>query len=157
MTASPPPGHSRAGSPAPDSRGNGVRSNDYGASHASDVPDDVNSYDTELVTSPGHGAVGVFQAPQPVRPRTNGSQPTGAPAVDPSLDIDSPFLDLFGGAPAPAPASRPTTRDTDEDDFDFGFDFDDRPARPTSPPAAPVSAQPFPDAAQPFPDAAQPV
>ena len=43
----------------------------------------------EFVAAPGHGAVGVFQAPQPVRPRSA--------AVDTTLDIDSPFLDLFGG------------------------------------------------------------
>ncbi|WP_412744278.1 ATP-binding protein [Krasilnikovia sp. MM14-A1004] len=58
------------------------------------------------MTSPGHGTVGVFQAPQPVRPRS---------AVDTTMDIDSPFLDLFGGAPAPAP-SPATVRDTPRDD-----------------------------------------
>jgi len=47
----------------------------------------------ESVPAPGHGAVGVFQAPQPV-------QPHGA-AVDDTLDIDSPFLDLFGGVAGP--------------------------------------------------------
>ncbi len=142
MTATPPPGHPRAGASVSGRHSNGVRSNDYSSPHASDVPDDVNSYDTELVTSPGHGAVGVFQAPQPVRPHTNGSSP-----VDPSLDIDSPFLDLFGGAPAPARVPAPTSGTPDtgphvDDDFDFGFDFDDRATRPTSGPAAPTSPAP---------------
>jgi hypothetical protein len=153
MTASPPPGPSRAGASASSRNGDGARSNGYSSPHASDLPDDVNGYDTDLVTSPGHGAVGVFQAPQPVRPRSNGTtQP-----VDPAMDIDSPFLDLFGGAPAPARVpSRPSdTPDIDphaDDDFDFGFDFDDAPARPAGPvsaaPAAtaPVSAAPAPSA-----------
>ena len=57
----------------------------------------------EFVAAPGHGAVGVFQAPQPVRPR-------GARRCDTTLDIDSPFLDLFGGAPAPRLAPRPSRR-----------------------------------------------
>src|SRR3954471_7367336 len=95
MTESSSPGHPRAGAPTPGRQGNGARSDNYSSPHGSDVPDDINAYDQELVTSPGHGAVGVFQAPSPVRPR-------GGPAVDPSLDIDSPFLDLFGAAPAPA-------------------------------------------------------
>ncbi|MBB4747508.1 hypothetical protein BJ964_001669 [Actinoplanes lobatus] len=56
------------------------------------LPDPVDDAD-EYVAAPGHGGVGVFQAPQPVRPRGS--------AVDSNLDIDSPFLDLFGGAPGP--------------------------------------------------------
>jgi hypothetical protein len=125
-----------------------VRSDNYSAPHGSDIPDDLNEYDQELVTSPGHGAVGVFQAPQPVRPR-------GGPVVDSALDIDSPFLDLFGGTPAPAvpaqslpPAQSPPAEpevDPRDDEFDFGFDFDDEPARPASAPpasAAPTSAPP---------------
>src|SRR5215207_933983 len=91
MTATPPPGHPRAGEPQPGRQSNGVRSDNYSRSASSDDPDDLTTYDTELVASPGHGAVGVFQAPKPVRPRAS-----GGPAVDPSLDIDSPFLDLFG-------------------------------------------------------------
>jgi hypothetical protein len=126
-------------SPPPGRQSNGVRSDNYSSPHAADIPDDLNSFDNELVTSPGHGAVGVFQAPQPVRPRTNGGTP-----VDPSLDIDSPFLDLFAGAPAPPNAAN--TPDSDhqaDDDFDFGFEFDDRPPAsgvPTS--GAPVSGAP---------------
>ena len=105
------------------------------------MPDDFASFDTELVTSPGHGAVGVFQAPQPVRPRTN-----GGPPVDSSMDIDSPFLDLFGGAPAPAQA--PAGPDgPDDDDLDFGFDFDDRPTAES--PAASAAAAAPPESAAP--------
>src|SRR3954463_9159071 len=134
MTGPLPPGQSRADSLAPGGHSNGVQSNHYSSSS----PDESAE---EFVAAPGHGAVGVFQAPQPVRPRTA--------TVDNTMDIDSPFLDLFGGPPVPMPApAAPAT--TDEDDFDFGFDFDDPPvdeAAPVSPPAAPVS----PSAPAPFP------
>src|SRR3954468_13949677 len=139
MTQPTPPGHNRAGTPSPGKQGNGVRSDGYSSPHASEMPDDINAYDQALVTSPGHGAVGVFQAPQPVRPRG------GPAAVDPSLDIDSPFLDLFGATAAPVrepvPPPAPEVGRPAEDDFDFGFDFDD----PETPPAAtpaPVNAPP---------------
>ncbi|GAA3344357.1 hypothetical protein GCM10020358_47280 [Amorphoplanes nipponensis] len=98
---------------------------------------------------PGHGAVAVFQVPQPVRPR-----PTGGPPVDP-MDIDSPFLDLFAGTPATTAPAEPALPPDDPDaDFDFGFDFDGLDAarensptsgagssavRPTSPAAGPTS------------------
>ena len=120
MTATPPPGQPRAGSSPTGRQGNGVRSDGYPSPSSADVPEDINAYDSELVTSPGHGAVGVFQAPQPVRPRGNG----GAP-VDSTMDIDSPFLDLFGGTAAPAegPSSPADVPDNDAE-FDFGFDFD---------------------------------
>ncbi|RZU50634.1 AAA domain-containing protein [Krasilnikovia cinnamomea] len=73
--------------------------------------------DPEIVTNPGHGAVGVFQAPQPVRPRS---------AADTTMDIDSPFLDLFGGAPAPARPSTPVPDTPPEDQYadDHDPDFD---------------------------------
>nr|WP_203785122.1 ATP-binding protein [Actinoplanes rishiriensis] len=112
--------------------------------------------------------MGVFQAPQPVRPRGG--------SVDATLDIDSPFLDLFGGTAAPAgtpapPANGPYPPETDCDpDFDFGFDFDaDLPPQksaPTSapqsstPPAAPASAPPAsapPASAGPAPAPARPM
>ncbi|WP_374271313.1 ATP-binding protein [Actinoplanes sp. M2I2] len=108
-----------------------MRSNHYSSSESAEEPAE------EFVAAPGHGAVGVFQSPQPVR--------RGGGAVDPALDIDSPFLDLFGGAAPPTPIksidpghSRADDRQTDPDfDFDFGFDFDDRPAASvSSPPAA---------------------
>ncbi|GID94873.1 ATPase [Amorphoplanes digitatis] len=92
---------------------------------------------------PGHGAVAVFQAPQPVRPRTN-----GGPQVDP-MDIDSPFLDLFGGTPAAKPVPGPAAPvepppDDPDADFDFGFDFDgaDERRQTSAPPAAGPGAAP---------------
>ncbi|AGZ46551.1 ATP-binding protein [Actinoplanes friuliensis] len=103
----------------------------------------------EQVPGPGHGAVAVFQAPQPVRPRVNGTPP-----VDP-MDIDSPFLDLFPGGPAPAsgpPAQVEPPADDPDVDFDFGFDFDGADERrqtsappATSPPTAPPASSPAPE------------
>src|SRR5689334_9585461 len=139
MTATPPPGHSRAESSLPGRQSNAVRSDNHS-------PDES----TDQVPGPGHGAVAVFQAPQPVRPRTN-----GAPPVDP-MDIDSPFLDLFGGAPAQpaAPAAEPEPPADDPDvDFDFGFDFDGADASgqtsgaPASP-ATPTGSTTAPDSAE---------
>ncbi|WP_127498724.1 ATP-binding protein [Actinoplanes solisilvae] len=105
----------------------------------------------EFVAAPGHGAVGVFQSPQPVRPR-NG-------AVDTTLDIDSPFLDLFGGAAPPAPATPAgESRPDPELDFDYGFDFDDRvTAAPSPAPPSPVSAPPSPVSGPPSAVAGPPV
>ncbi|MGX6603869.1 ATP-binding protein [Micromonosporaceae bacterium Da 78-11] len=118
-----------------------MRSDNYGAPESAD--------DDEFVAAPGHGAIGVFQAPQPVRPRSA--------AVDNTLDIDSPFLDLFGGAAVPTPVSGSPTGDPyqqepqSDPDFDFGFDFDERPPagnepEPVAPPAVvrPISASPAP-------------
>ncbi|HET6530410.1 MAG TPA: ATP-binding protein [Actinoplanes sp.] len=97
------------------------------------------------MTSPGHGAVGVFQAPQPVRPRTNGGSP-----VDPTMDIDSPFLDLFAGAPTPSGSPRTPDRDLHtDDDFDFGFVFDETLTPPAGPSTAPPSNAPSSPAAGP--------
>jgi hypothetical protein len=79
-----------------------------------EFPDDV-VIDGELVTSPGHGAVAVFQSPQSPRGRqitppraASRAAPPARPALPPARsagaaerpDIDSPFLDLFAGAPA---------------------------------------------------------
>ncbi|MEV0901228.1 ATP-binding protein [Actinoplanes sp. NPDC049802] len=86
MTGTFPHGHPRADASSPGRQSNGVRSDDYSRPGPADDAD-------EFVTAPGHGGVGVFQAPQPVRPRGS--------AMDSTLDIDSPFLDLFGGAPGP--------------------------------------------------------
>ncbi|WP_434741978.1 ATP-binding protein [Micromonospora sp. SH-82] len=79
-----PAGH-RAAPP-----GNRARSFDY--PQADDG--DESTLDPALATSPGQGGVGVFQAPRPVpaRPR-----PPAEPATPIDADIDSPFLDLFGG------------------------------------------------------------
>ncbi|MBO4208416.1 hypothetical protein GSF22_20735, partial [Micromonospora echinofusca] len=114
MTHSPPPGSYPAGRPA-DHRGNGTHSRDY-----KDIEGDE---ENALVTSPVHGRVGVFQAPQPLRGRTPATGGTAQPASRSGPpdhpDIDSPFLDLFSGArprgsaptraPAPLPAG-PTGR-----------------------------------------------
>jgi hypothetical protein len=102
------------------------------------------------VPGPGHGAVAVFQAPQPVQPRAN-----GGPPVDP-MDIDSPFLDLFGGTPA-APAQQEPPPDDPDADFDFGFDFDgaDAGRQVSTPPAVtPSDDMPLDGSAQSAPGAA---
>jgi AAA domain-containing protein len=122
MTGSPPPGSSRA-----DATSTGRQPNEPAE---------------ELVAAPGHGAVGVFQAPQPVHPR-------GA-AVDDTLDIDSPFLDLFGGVAAPAPVSGLPVNDpyqqasASDPEFDFGFDFEEQPpaGTPAPTPASPAAPTP---------------
>ncbi|SDY12191.1 DNA helicase HerA, contains HAS-barrel and ATPase domains [Micromonospora pattaloongensis] len=152
MTGSPPPGSPRpAGSPH-DTRGNGLRSPDYDEAELED----------QLVTSPGHGAVAVFQAPQPPRrpgplPAATRSEPPAAvpaPGEPPREhpDIDSPFLDLFAAAPArstpgvrPTPASVPANpagpgngRLPDETQTPTGL-----PAwEPDAPPALPSDARP---------------
>ncbi|MBQ1042841.1 MULTISPECIES: ATP-binding protein [unclassified Micromonospora] len=83
MSRSSTPG-SPAGRPA-GPNGNRQRSFDY----PPDEDLDEVVLDGALVTSPGHGRVGVFQPPRPITPRE---------PVRPDGDIDSPFLDLFGGA-----------------------------------------------------------
>ncbi|MEV6341760.1 ATP-binding protein [Actinoplanes sp. NPDC051851] len=81
-----------------------MRPNDYSSPESLDNSD-------EMVVAPGHGGVGVFQAPQSP---SRSAAPGPAPVDD--LDIDSPFLDLFGGTSTPAPlppapaAPRPTTQ-----------------------------------------------
>ncbi|WP_433687380.1 ATP-binding protein [Micromonospora carbonacea] len=93
--------------------GNRARSFDY----PPDEDLDEVALDPALATTPGHGRVGVFQAPRPTpgRPAPTGPEPSPPMVVD-SADIDSPFLDLFGGAhPASRPAlpapPRPTPRE----------------------------------------------
>ncbi|KAB1902215.1 hypothetical protein F8279_26185, partial [Micromonospora sp. AMSO1212t] len=83
MSRSSTPG-SPAGRPAGPT-GNRARSFDY----PPDEDLDEVVLDSALVTSPGHSRVGVFQPPRPLTPRE---------PVRPDGDIDSPFLDLFGGA-----------------------------------------------------------
>nr|WP_232050427.1 ATP-binding protein [Actinoplanes sp. OR16] len=124
-----------------------MRSDNYSS------PDPLDNAE-DLVAAPGHGGVGVFQAPQPVRPR--------ATAVDDTtLDIDSPFLDLFGGTATPVRTADTRQSDLyanpapDADDVapDRGFGFNDRVSGPVAPvsgrpssappvPAPPVSAPP---------------
>ncbi|SCL62355.1 AAA-like domain-containing protein [Micromonospora citrea] len=98
MSRSSTPGSPAGRSAAPN--GNRARSFDY-----ADEPErDEVVLDPALVTAPGHGGVGVFQAPRPAQRRTPPADP--APPTD-SADIDSPFLDLFGGT-RPG-ATRPAT------------------------------------------------
>ena len=147
MTDPTQPWHAHTAASTPDEQGNGAHSDNY--SSPSTLDEDT-IYDSALVTSPDHGTVGVFQAPQPVRPRGGAGR-----AVDP-MDIDSPFLDLFGGGPAPTqPAAPPAAPPGEAHDPDFEFDFGDQPVRPASspapgsgppvlaaPPAPPVPARP---------------
>ncbi|MBQ0891966.1 ATP-binding protein [Micromonospora sp. U56] len=96
MSRSSTPGFPAGRHSAP--HGNRARSLDY---PEEEIQDEQPS-DPVLVTSPGQGGVGVFQPPRP----TNG---WGVPPVEPGppmlvgdgTDIDSPFLDLFGGPGAP--------------------------------------------------------
>ncbi|MEW2379387.1 ATP-binding protein [Micromonospora sp. NPDC047812] len=90
MNRSSTPG-SPAGRPAVP-HGNRARSFDY----PDDPETDEVALDPALVTTPGHGGVGVFQAPRPAPRRTPPAEPQAAGTGD-SADIDSPFLDLFGG------------------------------------------------------------
>ncbi|MCO1596749.1 ATP-binding protein [Micromonospora sp. RHAY321] len=116
MSRSSTPG-SPAGHPAGPA-GHRAQSFDY-----TDTEDEV-ALDPALVTSPGHGAVGVFQAPRPVPRRTPPAEPTAVSAGE-NADIDSPFLDLFGASRpggARAVTAGPATRE--------------QPAIPQQPPAA---------------------
>ncbi|MFB6396373.1 ATP-binding protein [Polymorphospora lycopeni] len=97
MTRSTPPGPSRSAGRPTGNRRDGTRSRDY---HEPDLAEEAGT-DGELVASPGHGAVAVFQAPQPPRgrpaaPPAAGRHPTSAAE---HADIDSPFLDLFAESP----------------------------------------------------------
>lgn len=100
MSRSTPPGSAHpAGQPAGNG-GNGKRPSDYHHPELADVAE------TELVTSPRHGSVAVFQSPAAARgARASRTAPTPAAPVPPPraaasdhTDIDSPFLDLFSGA-----------------------------------------------------------
>ncbi|NLU80271.1 hypothetical protein HCA58_18175 [Micromonospora sp. HNM0581] len=99
MSRSTTPG-SPAGRPAA-AHGNRARSFDYPESGEVDE----STLDPALATTPGHGGVGVFQAPRPAQRRPAPAEP--APASRDGADIDSPFLDLFGGTyPRPGSAQR---------------------------------------------------
>lgn len=92
MMPPPPPG-ARPGRQPSGTNGDGEQSPDYDAAQ-------------EQVRGPGFGRVAVFQAPQTLRGRP---VPTVAPPRAPAAptgndDIDSPFLDLFGGAVGGRPA-----------------------------------------------------
>ncbi len=125
MSRSSTPG-SPAGHPAAP-HGNRARSFDY---PQSDEADD-GSLDPALAASPGHGSVGVFQAPRPAQRRA--AEP--GPARD-NADIDSPFLDLFGGAyPRQGAAQRPN-----------GLPARALPQQPAAPGPAPLTRRPAPPA-----------
>ncbi len=102
MSPSPTPG-SPAGHPAAP-HGHRARSFDYPQSGELDDA----ALDPALATTPGHGSVGVFQAPRPAPRRAAPAESTPVtPSTRDGADIDSPFLDLFGGAYArPASANR---------------------------------------------------
>ncbi|GIF76593.1 ATP-binding protein [Asanoa siamensis] len=93
----------------PESRPADAQSGDHGhRARSSDYPEadlDEDRTDNELVTTPGHGSVAVFQAPGPPRSRSGDergrSTPGGRRPSPPEADIDSPFLDLFGGGAPP--------------------------------------------------------
>ncbi|MFF5053343.1 ATP-binding protein [Micromonospora sp. NPDC000663] len=117
----------RPGAPA----GHRAQSFDY-----TEDEDEV-ALDPALVTSPGHGAVGVFQAPRPVSRRTPPAEPTAVTAGE-NADIDSPFLDLFGGARPGGQRAIPAGPATRE-----------QPAIPQQPPAV-APARPAPELEPPW-------
>ncbi|MEH1165760.1 ATP-binding protein [Micromonospora sp. CPCC 205539] len=99
MSRSSTPG-SPAGRPAGPA-GHRAQSFDY-----TDAEDEV-ELDPALVTSPGHGTVGVFQAPRPVPRRAPAAEPSAVSAGE-NADIDSPFLDLFGASRPGSARALPT-------------------------------------------------
>lgn len=106
MSRSSTPGFPAGRHGAP--HGNRARSFDY---PQEELPDDE-PYDPALLTGPGQGGVGVFQAPRPSPGR--GTPPVEPVSAAPMLvgdgtDIDSPFLDLFGGGPRPGASPSPGT------------------------------------------------
>ncbi|MDG4791315.1 ATP-binding protein [Micromonospora sp. WMMD1102] len=121
MTRPSRPGSAHPAGRPVDNAGNGTQSSGYHPSESTEESE----YDAALLSNTGHGAVAVFQAPQPParnrppRPATPPA-PAAPPAPAEHPDIDSPFLDLFGAGPVqpanpgptqPAsPATRPTGR-----------------------------------------------
>ncbi|GIJ28208.1 ATPase [Micromonospora qiuiae] len=140
MSPSPTPG-SPAGRPAAP-RGHRARSFDYPQSGELDDA----TLDPALATTPGHGSVGVFQAPRPAsrRAATAESAPV-SPSTRDGADIDSPFLDLFGGAYARSASANRTNGPTRALPQQAGPAGPAPPARRPAPPAVP--AQPVPASA----------
>ncbi|MEU1888515.1 ATP-binding protein [Micromonospora rifamycinica] len=106
MSRSSTPGFPAGRHSAP--HGNRARSFDY---PQEELPDDE-PYDPALLTGPGQGGVGVFQPPRPTPGRgTPPVEPVPTPPmlVGDGTDIDSPFLDLFGGGPRPGGTPTPGT------------------------------------------------
>uniref|UniRef100_A8M8H0 AAA domain-containing protein n=1 Tax=Salinispora arenicola (strain CNS-205) TaxID=391037 RepID=A8M8H0_SALAI len=105
MSLPHPPG-TPAGQPAA-SEGNGTQPGSY----ANSTGLDESLLDPALATSPGHGGVGVFQAPRPLQQRAP-AEPTPGAGTGTGADIDSPFLDLFGATrPARPTPTRPPARE----------------------------------------------
>ncbi|MGW4464563.1 ATP-binding protein [Micromonospora sp. NPDC004704] len=97
--ATPGSAHPADGPAGP--RGHGTRP----ISYAEPDLDEDETVNDALVATPGNGGAAVFQAPQPTRGRpTAPATPSATPPPADGPDIDSPFLDLFGGAlPVPPP------------------------------------------------------
>ncbi|MER6757544.1 ATP-binding protein [Micromonospora echinofusca] len=137
MNRSSTPG-SPAGRPAVP-HGNRARSFDY-----PDEPEaDEVVLDPALVTTPGHGGVGVFQAPRPAPRRTPPAEPQ---PVGDGADIDSPFLDLFGGTrPGVTRPAAPPQRASGREQPAIGQQSTSAPAPAALPP---VPAAPLPPPAR---------
>ncbi|MEV4664248.1 ATP-binding protein [Micromonospora echinofusca] len=137
MNRSSTPG-SPAGRPAVP-HGNRARSFDY-----PDEPEaDEVVLDPALVTTPGHGGVGVFQAPRPAPRRTPPAEPQ---PVGDGGDIDSPFLDLFGGTrPGVTRPAAPPQRTSGREQPAIGQQSASAPAPAALPP---VPAAPLPPPAR---------
>lgn len=95
-------------------------------------PVDERVLDPALITSPGDGGVGVFEAPRPVHGRATpeAPPPPAQSMVGDSIDIDSPFLDLFDGSGDPATAGVPAQPATGREQLAV-------PHQPSAPPAEP--------------------
>ncbi|MEH0934396.1 ATP-binding protein [Micromonospora sp. CPCC 205543] len=137
MSRSSTPGYPAGRHNAP--HGNRARSFDYPAEEVGDEE----IHDPALVASPGHGGVGVFQAPRPAPGRpVPPTEPASAPPMlaGDGTDIDSPFLDLFGGAhPGPVPA-RPAPPPAVSPRRGTGREHPQIPHQPVAPPASAVPA-----------------
>ncbi|TDC31215.1 hypothetical protein E1166_28135, partial [Micromonospora sp. KC213] len=103
MSRSSTPGYPAGRHDAP--HGNRARSLDY---PQQELPDEE-AYDPALVPGSRTSGVGVFQAPRPTGGRSSPPVEPATPMLaGDGTDIDSPFLDLFGGAgPATRPAALP--------------------------------------------------
>ncbi|WP_326549879.1 ATP-binding protein [Micromonospora sp. NBC_01813] len=146
MSRPTPPGSAHpAGQPAGNG-GNGKRSDDYQHAELADVTE------TELVTSPRHGSVAVFQSPAAARgnrasrtaPTPSTPAPTPRTAASDHTDIDSPFLDLFSGT-SPTGGHRPgrPARTAIQPPARPAIDPPSRPAA-IDPPACPEAIAPAP-------------
>ncbi|MEU4566365.1 ATP-binding protein [Micromonospora sp. NPDC023956] len=102
------------------------------------------SLDPALAASPGHGGVGVFQAPRPVRGRPTPPAGESAPPhpTPESPDIDSPFLDLFGGTRPGARQPLTPLRRPGRDPLPI-------PHQPTAPPVEPAAPRATPPTVEP--------